>query len=344
MFSPDGYRALTGGAAQLDRTDRGLLRFTGADRRTYLQGLLTNDIAALDAGTGCYTAMLTAQGRMIADMRVFETGDALLASVQRSLAAPLRERFDQFIFTEDVAVTDVSDATVQLSLIGPSAAAAVNAAFEALRSSTEASPALTALASMPPFQNGRWDAGGVPVVVAASDEFGVAGFDLFVASGNASALRAALQRAGAAPVDLETANVRRIEAGRPEFLIDMDEDTIPLEAGLENRAISQTKGCYVGQEIIIRVLHRGHGRVAKRLVGLLLDTRAERGSVVRSAARDVGKVTSATPSPALQRDIALAYVHRDFTAPGTELVVATDSGDTKAVVTALPFIPDQRPS
>jgi folate-binding protein YgfZ len=180
--------------------------------------------------------------------------------------------------------------------------------------------------------------------VAASDEFGVAGFDLFVDSGNVDAIREALRRAGAAPVDLETANVRRIEAGRPEFLIDMDEDTIPLEAGLEDRAISQTKGCYVGQEIIIRVLHRGHGRVAKRLVGLLLDAKAEPGSIVRSAAREVGRVTSSTHSPTLQREIALAYVHRDFRSPGTELVVATESGEAKAVVAALPFIPDQRPS
>jgi folate-binding protein YgfZ len=333
MFSPDGYRALIGGAALLDRTDRGLLRFTGADRRSYLQGLLTNDIAALEPGTGCYSAMLTAQGRMIADMRVLETGDALLAATQRSLAASLRERFDQFIFSEDVAVTDVSEAIAQLSVIGPNAGAAVTAAF-----SNEAR-----LATLLPFENVRLDAGG-PVVVAGSDEFGVTGFDLFVDSARAGEIRNALLQSGAAAVDLDTAFVRRIEAGRPEFLVDMDEDTIPLEAGIEDRAISLTKGCYVGQEIIIRVLHRGHGRVAKRLVGLLLDTKAERGNVVRAAGRDVGKVTSATHSPTLNRDIALAYAHRDFVAPGAEVSVVTTSGDARAVVAALPFIPDHRPS
>ena len=337
MFSPDGHRALIAGAALLDRTDRGLIRFTGAERRTYLQGLLTNDIAALEPGTGCYTAMLTAQGRMIADMRLVETGDALLAATARSLAASLRERFDQFIFSEDVAVTDVSEATAHISLIGPNAVAVATAAF----------PGEGRFATLEPFENVRFDVGGVPVVIAASDEFGVAGLDLFVDAARAGEIRSALLRNGAAVVDLETAFVRRIEAGRPEFLVDMDEDTIPLEAGIEDRAISQTKGCYVGQEIIIRVLHRGHGRVAKRLVGLIVDatdTKAERGSVVRTSGRDVGKVTSATHSPTLNRDIALAYVHRDFVAPGTEVSVVMRSGEARAVVAALPFVPDHPPS
>lgn len=334
MFSPDGYAALIGGAALLDRTDRGLLRFTGADRRAYLQGLLTNDIAALEPGSGCYTAMLTAQGRMIADMRVLETGDALLAVTHRTLAAPLRDRFDQFIFSEDVAVTDVSAATTQLSVIGPNSVAVVTAAF---RDNAR-------LATLRPFENVRLEIGGAPVVVAGSDEFGVAGLDLFVDSTRVGEIRDAVLKSGALSVDVETALVRRIEAGRPEFLVDMDEDTIPLEAGIEDRAISQTKGCYVGQEIIIRVLHRGQGRVARRLVGLLLDGNAARGSVVRAGDRDVGKVTSATHSPTLNRDIALAYVHRDFVAPGTEVSVGTGSGGVRAVVAALPFVPDQRPS
>ncbi len=334
MFSPDGYATLIGGAALLDRTDRGLVRFTGADRRDYLQGLLTNDIAALEPGAGCYTAMLTAQGRMIADMRVLEIGDALLASTQRSLAAPLRDRFDQFIFSEDVAVTDVSEATAQLTVLGPKAAAVVTAAFHDTGR----------LATLRPFENVRFDMGGAPVVVAGSDEFGIAGFDLFVDSVRAGEIQEALLRSGAAAVDLETALVRRIEAGRPEFLVDMDEDTIPLEAGIEDRAISQTKGCYVGQEIIIRVLHRGHGRVAKRLVGLLLNGNAQRGNVVRAGDRDVGKVTSVAHSPTLDRDIALAYVHRDFVAPGTDVSVVTSSGEARAEVAALPFVPDQQPS
>ena len=112
--------------------------------------------------------------------------------------------------------------------------------------------------------------------------------------------------------------------------------TIPLEAGIEGRAISFTKGCYVGQEVIIRVLHRGHGRVAKKLVGLTLDgeTAPAERTAVRAGGEDVGIVTSSTWSPALEKAIALAYVGREFTAPGTELAV----DGARAVVTALPFV------
>jgi folate-binding protein YgfZ len=161
------------------------------------------------------------------------------------------------------------------------------------------------------------------------------------ASAPAPALTSALRDAGALDVNPETANVSRVEAGRPVFGIDMDEDTIPLEAGIEGRAISMTKGCYVGQEIIIRVLHRGHGRVARRLVGLALDAYSpvpERGSTIRAAERDIGRITSAVFSPALGHPIALGYVHRDFTAPSTPVAVITAKGELPAVVTGLPFI------
>ena len=116
----------------------------------------------------------------------------------------------------------------------------------------------------------------------------------------------------------------------------MDEQTIPLEAGIESRAISFSKGCYVGQEVVIRVLHRGHGRVAKKLAGLVLDGNGlpDAGALVRAADRDVGHVTSSVLSPALQKPIALGYLHRDFLAPGTVVTV----NDTRAEVRTLPFV------
>jgi folate-binding protein YgfZ len=117
----------------------------------------------------------------------------------------------------------------------------------------------------------------------------------------------------------------------------MDEETIPLEAGIESGAISMTKGCYVGQEVIIRVLHRGHGRVVRKLVGLTMEAGAPvpaRAAPVRVGDRDVGQITSACLSPALRRPIALAYVHRDFVEPGTAVSV----DDRQAEVTKLPFV------
>jgi folate-binding protein YgfZ len=137
-------------------------------------------------------------------------------------------------------------------------------------------------------------------------------------------------------LDGATAEAVRIEAGVPLFGRDMDQETIPLEAGIESRAISFSKGCYVGQEVIIRVLHRGHGRVARKLVGLTLDGDEipAPGAAVRSGDREIGSVTSSTPSPAKHRPIALAYLHRDFLAPGTNVTV----GAQTATVTALPFV------
>jgi folate-binding protein YgfZ len=118
----------------------------------------------------------------------------------------------------------------------------------------------------------------------------------------------------------------------------MQEETIPLEAGIEDRAISLTKGCYVGQEIIIRILHRGHGRVARKLVGLSFAEGTgvpEAGAVITSGTREIGSVTSAADSPALGRPVALGYVHRDFVEPGTSVAVA----GVPAHVAALPFVP-----
>jgi folate-binding protein YgfZ len=142
-------------------------------------------------------------------------------------------------------------------------------------------------------------------------------------------------------VTLDTLDVVRVEAGRPAFLVDMDEHTIPLEAGLEERAISFTKGCYIGQEVIVRVMHRGQGRVAKKLVGLRLDGRKVPPSraTVLAGDREIGRVTSAVWSPSLDAAIALGYVHRDFLTAGTSVSVGNASAAVAATVTSLPFVP-----
>ena len=308
----DDYRVLREGAGVLDRTtSRGRLRVSGADRRSYLQGLLTNDVAALTPGTGCYSAYLTPQGRMIADMRVFELGDALLVDLERDVAETVRARWDQFIFSEDVEVESIGAATAQIGVYGPKAAAVIDAV-------------------PPDFQ-------GTPSIVLHSGDIGVDGFDIVAPVDHRAALIDLLTRSGASLVSDEAAEICRLEAGFPRFHVDMDEDTIPLEAGIEDRAISLTKGCYVGQEIIIRVLHRGHGRVARKLVGLVFESAAavpSRGEKVLSGDREIGSVTSAVRSPALGRAIALASVHRDFTETGTPVVVAGSS----ASVSSLPFV------
>ena len=333
----DQYRALREGAGLIDRSDRGRLLLTGADRRTYLQGLLSNDIAALTAGTGCYAAYLTAQGRMIADLRTFEMGDALLVDLVGAVAPAVRDRWSEFIFSEDVAIEDLSESTAQIGIYGPRAAQVLGAALAAGSLSGEPAPPAELLDGMPLYGNSRWNLGAAPVFVLRSDDAGVMGFDVVVTSDRQKDLEELLRSAGAVDVGAEAALACRVEAGRPLFRVDMTEDTIPLEAGIEDRAISLTKGCYVGQEIIIRVLHRGQGRVARRLVGLAFDPSAAvpaPGERIRTGDREIGAITSAVQSPALGRPIALGYVHRDFVAPGTPVVVA----GAPAVVSALPFL------
>ena len=177
---------------------------------------------------------------------------------------------------------------------------------------------------------------GEPAIVVRPTVSGVSGIDLLVAAAARSRLHDALRAAGAQEVGPSTAEVLRVEDGVPLFGMDMDDETIPLEAGIEARAISFTKGCYVGQEVIIRVLHRGHGRVARKLVGIVFDgdRPVPRGTTLRVGDKEVGSVTSAVTSPALERPIALGYVKRDFTAPGTR--VSTAEG-VAGEVGVLPF-------
>jgi tRNA-modifying protein YgfZ len=313
MFSLDGYNALRHAAAVVRRGDRGVLSVTGADRLTWLQGLLTNDVAALPIGGVCDAAYLTPQGRMVTDLRVISLADRTLLDVPGSLAEPLCAKLDGLLFSEDAQIADVSSVLAIVDVHGPAAPGVVETALPALQPIVE--------------------------TIAADPAYGVPGFSIFVTPAALTATLSHLRRHGAVETTLETLDVVRVEAGRPAFLIDMDEHTIPLEAGLENRAISFTKGCYVGQEVIIRVMHRGHGRVAKKLVGLSLakGDLPKSGDPIAFGERDVGRITSVVWSPALETGIALGYVHRDFVYPGTSLRIRS-LVPIWATVVELPFV------
>jgi folate-binding protein YgfZ len=175
-------------------------------------------------------------------------------------------------------------------------------------------------------------------VVRRTEDVGVPALELLADSELLTRVEEQLRGAGVVDMTPETADVLRIEAGIPVWGRELDQETIPLEAGIEDRAISFTKGCYVGQEIIIRVLHRGHGRVARKLVGLLLlepgAAVPDSAAVVLSDDKDIGTVTSSAWSPSLGRPIALGYVKRDFAPAGTRVTV----GGVDAEVAALPFV------
>jgi folate-binding protein YgfZ len=327
MLSRDSYEAARRRSATIDRSDRGRLTISGPDRASYLQGLLTNDVIALKAGQGCYAAYLTPQGRMITDLFLYELGDLMLVTLPRITKDTVLARLNQFIFSEDVSIGDVTDTFAQIAIIGPEAAERLGGILDG--ASREM------LAALPEHGNARVGFASHPAIVARVTDAGEPGFDVYVERTHATALTSRLATAGTPALDDDTAEAIRIEAGVPRFGHDMDEDTIPLEAGIESRAISFTKGCYVGQEVIIRVLHRGHGRVARKLTGLALDGSVvpPPGATVRVDDREAGHVTSAAVSPALEKPIALAYLHRDFLDAGTEVSV----DGARAVVTPLPF-------
>ena len=336
MVLHNDYRHIREEAAIGAIAPRQQIAVGGPDRATYLQGLLTNDIPALSPGTGCYSAWLTPQGRMLTDMHVLESDGMILLDVPAETAEATRDRLEQFIFTENVQVQLLAGSLTGVWIHGPKAAAVLERLVGA-----------HGLGTWHDYQHARLQFRDQPVSGARIDQLGVPGFCVYLDPTRERELIAALVDAGAREVSAASIEMARIEAGYPVFGVDMTDDTIPLEAGIEDRAISMSKGCYVGQEVIIRVLHRGHGRVARKLVSLRIDSvvpprgarlfAADRDvSVavrdVSVADRDVGFVTSAAESPRLG-PIAMAYVHRDFVAPGTAIEVAVDTGRVPATVT-----------
>jgi folate-binding protein YgfZ len=290
------YRTIAHGSGWADRADRGCLRIEGADAVSFLHALVTNDIEAVRAGGGAYAAWLTPQGRMIADMRVYRMADALLLDVPASDAAELASRLDALIFSEDARVSDVSRALSQIAVIGERAASSTAEALGLDSTQVQALPLWSHL----PVPDG---------FVARTDDARVPAFAVFVNSIAREAAMRKLELAGSRRISGALVDALRVDAGHPRFGTDMDTTTIPLEAGLLERAISTTKGCYVGQEIVVRILHRGGGRVAKTLVRHVLDgdVLPAPGSTIDIDGR-AARVTSAAWSPLEQKAVVLAYL------------------------------------
>ena len=318
----EGYDAARERAAVYPRGPRAVLAVGGRDAVSFLHGILTNDIASLAAGQACYAAYLTPQGRMVSDMDVLRRQNDLLLDVEPQVGPRLAERFDSSIFTEDVSITDRSPELASIGVYGPEAASLLSGVLD-----DAGVPA--GVPGLDEHVTRSWTAGeGTPaaageLTILGTNRGGVNGFHLFADVAAARPLVEALVARGAERLGDLAAESLRIEASVPKFGTDMTDDTIPLEAGIEARAISTTKGCYVGQEVIVRILHRGHGRVVRRLAGLQVDGDVIplAGTRLLSGEKEVGHVTSAVRSPRLGV-IALGYVHRDYVEPGTRLQLA----------------------
>jgi folate-binding protein YgfZ len=327
MAIEQDYRQIVENAAIGELAPTLQLAVAGNDRASFLQGLLTNDIQALSAGGGCYAAWLTPQGRMLTDMHVLESDGMMLLDVPAAQAEATAARLDQFLFSEDVKLGSLAGALTTLWVHGPAAAAALERSLDGA----------SGLGEWAQYRHRHVGFAGESLVLARIDQLGVPGYCAYLSAGKRAALVTALEAAGARQVGADAIEAARIEAAYPIFGIDMTADTIPLEAGIEPRAISTTKGCYVGQEVIIRVLHRGHGRVARRLVTLkLAGEGVEPRAKVVNGDREVGVVTSVAVSPA-SGQIALAYVHRDLAVADTRVEVETAAGRVPATVMVQPI-------
>ncbi len=313
----DQYRIITSRAGWIDRASRGRLKFAGSDVLPFLQGLLTNDVAHLQHGHGVYAAWLTALGRMTTDIVLLHRGSHVMGIVGDGRGAELATKFDLLVFAEDVAVADVSDEHADISVTGTAAGEVV---AEALGADA------AALATMGELSQVDVD-GGFVVRVGDSS---LPAFRIMAERARGEAIVAALEHEGAVAMSEPMATALRIEAGRGQWGSDLSDDVIPLEAGLLERAISTSKGCYVGQEIVIRILHRGGGRVAKRLVALAFDPSLSEAPAamapLEADGKAVGHITSAAFSPARGSVIALGYLHRDAAEIGRQVAVEGTGG------------------
>jgi tRNA-modifying protein YgfZ len=305
------HHVLETGCGLLDRSQRGKLALTGAEAKSFLQGQVTNDVEALEPGQGCYAAFLTHKGKMLGDMRVLDRGGELLLDTERASLQELFNMIRRHKLGRDVELHKRTLELGLLSMIGPDARRVAGAG--------ELGPH--------EHDNAAAELAGRRATLVATD----VGVDVFVDSANVAEVRVALEAGGAVPVGEDAAEVLRVERGRPRYGVDLDDSVIPQEAGLNERAVSFTKGCYVGQETVARLFYRG--KPNRRLRGLRLSAPAATGAALRLGEREVGRLGSTVVSPA-HGPIALALVRREA-ADGSTLAVGGDG--TSAEVVELPF-------
>ncbi len=329
------YRAACEAVVVGDRSYRAQLRVTGTDRVKFLHNMLTNDVKSLGPGDGLHAALLTRLGKIVSDLFVYQLDDATLLEMEPQALTPVTEALSHYIISEDVDLKDSSDEEALFSVQGPRSSELLS------RVSDDGWSELAAFHFIQTTLAGR------KARVSATPHGPGQSFDIALppkdAAGLLEKLLAAGEPLGLRPAGWQTMEIRRIESGIPLFGVDMDPSHFPIEAGLDE-AISFTKGCYLGQEYVVRLAHRGH--LNRKLVGFqVTDSRVPRPGDGISGSEDnvgqnrqIGQVTSAAFSASLGHPIALGYVHRDSFAPGTPVRIHRADQVFNAQVTELPFI------
>jgi folate-binding protein YgfZ len=312
------YWAVRNHAGLADLSHLGLLQVTGKDRLSFLNGLLTNELLKMNDGTGVRSALLNTKARVLADLYLYAREDDLLIDTGDILGAKVKDILDRFIITEDVQVTDITSRFVHLTLQGPQASENARDLF-GLR-----------FADMKPLQHKMLG----PTMIIVHDRTGQSGYDMIIPNDEAEAVWQGFLLKGVTPFGLDALEILRLEAGYPRYGVDVDENTIILEAGYKD-AISFNKGCYLGQEVVARATHIG--RVNKNLVQFQTesDHAPSPKSKLQSSGKEAGYVTSAAFSPGLKTVVGLGYAQRDFAKIGTKLVVESDMGPLPTIITKL---------
>ena len=322
------YNALRSGAMLVDRSARGRMRIEGPKAAELVTGLVTNDIAALLPGQGLYAAALTAKGKIVADVRLFAREGSLVVDAPPRAYAGWQAMVKKFINPQLAPSKDETGALRAIGVFGATARRIV---------ATLVSLPPDALAALPVYAHTSVDVGGQIVMVIRSPDLEFEGYELFVPTDGFSVIWQKVIGLGATPAGLHAWEIARIEAGRPEWGVDMDESTIPQEANFDTlHAISYTKGCYVGQEVVARVHFRGH--VNKHLRGLMAgksEPAPEGAAVLAANGEQVGEVRSSALSPRLGA-VAMGMIRREVET-GTDVTLQWDGGKVSAKVSALPL-------
>ena len=339
-------------AGVIDLSFRSRLCLVGADRARFLHGQVTNEVKKLRTGEGCYAAITTAKGKMESDLNIFALADELLLDFEPGLTEKIYTRLEKFIVADDVQIVDAAPHYGFLTVQGPKAENVVRALnlFPDIPTQqlgsikiSDATLGEIYLANHSRLGLRRQVAAFESADMSAHSKFSD-GFDLFVPNNSLAAvadkLIAAAKQIGGRAVGWTAFESARLEAAIPRFGADMDETNIPLECGIESRAIVYNKGCYIGQEVINRIHSVGH--VNKELRGLRLadDLKSlpAHGDKLFFNGKEAGYVTSAVKSPMLNANIALGYVRREANQIGNELTLRTAAGESLAKIVELPFV------
>ncbi len=316
-----------GGAGLMNLSSRGRVLVSGSEVVTFLNGLITNDMKTLAVNSWMPAAFPNVQGRLLAAVRVLHRDDGFLIDTESATHDTVLKLLQRFTLAGDFRVADTTAKMAMLSVQGKQAADIIRATLGEEAAKVDGPQVLKTTFT----DNGQVTV--IRVTHTAED-----GYDLFLERDAAQTLSDALTSNGAKPVNEEVSEILRIEAGIARYGADMDETNVVTETNLDE-AVSFTKGCYIGQEIIARIKYRGH--VAKKLAGLIFESDAEldRGAKILSLDdKEVGRVTSFAFSPNLARTIALGYLKYDYLAPGTKVKIVSAEREFPATVTELPFI------